>query len=136
MNTFTHTPDNREQPIFGNNQPTTNVFGFRHLTAAEIQQQQALQQAPQQAHQQAQQQAQQQAHQQALAQQQPQTVRQWVRQERQLYQQQEQRDIPYITHQICNLGNWNCPRHPTASLATSGDQWACTSCGECGGRRF
>ena len=131
MNTSTYTPI-RGQPIFGNNQPTANVFGFHHISAAEIQQQQALQQAPQQA----QQQAQQQAHQQALAQQQPQTVRQWVRQERQLSHQQEQRDIPYMTYQMDVLGNWNCPRHPTASLATSGDQWACTSCGQCGGRRF
>ena len=69
-------------------------------------------------------------------QQQAQTVSQWIRQERQLSHQQDQRDMPYLKHQMDVLGNWNCPRHPSDALAPSGDQWACTSCGECGGRRF
>ena len=56
--------------------------------------------------------------------------------QRQLSYQQEQCTITNITYQNCNLGNWNCPKHPAASLAPSGDQWTCTSCGECGGRRF
>ena len=130
MNTSTDTPNNQEQQSFVNNQPTTNVSGFHHLTVADIQQQQALAEQQALARQQA-------AEQRAAEQQQrPQTVRQWVRQERQLTYQQEQRDIPHMTYQLEVLGNWNCPRHPTASLATSGDQWACTSCGECGGRRF
>ncbi len=78
MNTSTYTPI-QGQPIFGNNQPTTNVFGFHHLSAAEIQQQQAL--AEQQA-----------AEQQALAEQQAaeqQALAEQRLQQQQLLQQQE-----------------------------------------------
>ena len=42
MSTSTYTPNNQEQQSFVNNQPPANVSGFHHLTAADIQHQQAL----------------------------------------------------------------------------------------------